>query len=259
MTNKIITKENIKKDFEKLAICVKNAKGQHRTVSAFASQCNLNSDDIANVINAKISSYPTISFLKSIASNSEGRVSLKELELACGYSNYANNDIEEIKNIHVERGWLCYADLGSQGVIDSEYGSRRMVLITQNNLGNVKSTTTLICPVTSRKSKSNMTTHVNITTNDCDIPQDSIVSCEQIKCISKRRLIRNNGIVQVVAICSPYLLQRVDVALMKANGTIGLHVTEKDAIEALELLNRGTTKSFEYGKSYNSSGQIVLT
>ena len=258
MTNKIITKENIRKDFEKLAICVKTAKGQHRTISAFASECNLSSNDIANVIDAKISSYPTILFLKSIANNSEGRISLKELELACGYSNYINNDMEEIKNIHIERGWFCYANLGD--VIDSEYGLRRLILITQNNIGNVRSTTTLICPVTSRRSNSSQPTHVAVNTNDCNIPQNSIICCEQIRCISKRRLIRNdNGIVQNIAVCPSHILQKVDVSIMKANGTIGLHVSEKDAIEALETLNKGKTKTFQYGNSYGSSGQMVWT
>jgi len=134
-----------------------------------------------------------------------------------------------------------------------------MVLIVQNNLGNLKSTTTKICPVTSRKSKSKMTTHVHITTKDCDIPQDSIISCEQERCISKRRLIRDDsGVVQKVAVCPPNILQMVDVALMKSNGTIGLHVSMEDAIEALDILN-GKTKTFEYGKSYNNGSEIIWT
>ena len=104
------SKENIKKDFEKLAICARTAKGSHRTINAFASQCHISSDAFANVLDAKINSYPEMKFLKAIADNSEGRVSLKELELACSYSNYANDDMEIIKGIYVERGWLCYAE-----------------------------------------------------------------------------------------------------------------------------------------------------
>lgn len=255
----MLSNENVKKNFDKLSTCVKNAKGQHRTINVFASQCRVSSDNLANVLNAKLNSYPEISFLKAIADNSEGRVTLKELELACGYSNYANDDMDEIKGIYIERGWLCYADLGSEGVIDSEYGSRRMVLIIQNNLGNQKSSTTKICPVTSRKSKSKMVTHVHITTDDCDIPQDSIISCEQERCISKRRLVRDaSGMVQKVAVCPPNILQMVDVALAKSNGTIGLHVSMEDAIEALELLNRGKTKTFEFGKNYNTGTQTSL-
>jgi len=99
------TQENIKKDFKKVANYVNLAKGR-RNVNSFAADMKTNSEYLTLVINAKIVSYPTMPYLKMIADNSEGRVSLKDLTLACGYSNYANNDMEQIKNVYVRRGFI---------------------------------------------------------------------------------------------------------------------------------------------------------
>ena len=111
------TEENIKKNFKKLAVYVRNAKGQYRTINGFAADLKTNADYLADIINARICSYPTITFLKLIANSSEGRVSFKDLTLACGYSNYINNDLEQIKNISIERGAIYYANFGMKALI----------------------------------------------------------------------------------------------------------------------------------------------
>lgn len=85
-----------------------------------------------------------------------------------------------MKNICL-RGEIYYANL--EGVIGSEQGGIRPVLIVQNNIGNTYSNTTIIVPITS-KNKSNLPTHINIQLNE-----PSVVLCEQIKTIDKKRLL----------------------------------------------------------------------
>ena len=250
-----IAEDNVKKDFKKLAGYVRHAKGQHRTINNFAADCRTDANYIQEVINAKIIDYPRIQFLKIISDNSEGRVSLKDLTLACGYSNYANDDMEQIKGIKIKRGDFYWADYGDK-CIDSEYGNRRMVLIIQNDVGNLRSSTTISLPMTSRISKAKLPTHVEATAKECNIPQDSIISCEQVRCISKRRLIQNNGVLQKIAECPTYIMQKVEVALGRAEGTIGLHVSEKDAIEALMNLNK-MSKINRYEKNYGVGRQVA--
>ena len=256
MLNKFITKgtkteENIKKDFKKLASYIIIAKG-HRTVNGFSADCQTNANYLADIINGRISAYPTIPFLKIISDCSEGRVTLKDLTLACGYSNYANNDMEQIKNITVRRGWFVYTDFGN--ILDSEYGGHRMSLIVQNDVGNLRSSTTIVLPVTSRRTKSKMPTHVDV---GAELQQESIICCEQVRCVSKRRLLQN-GIVQKIAEASPALMRKVEVALMKAEGTISPYANEDEVIEALYNLNKVKTFRQENNYSHNTMSQVAF-
>jgi len=249
MLNKFITKgtkteENIKKDFKKLANYIIIAKG-HRTVNGFSADCQTNANYLADIINGRISAYPTIPFLKIVSDNSEGRVTLKDLTMACGYSNYANNDMEQIKNITVRRGWFVYVDLGN--VMDSEYGNHRMSLVIQNDVGNLRSSTTIIIPVTSRRTKSKMPTHVDV---GAELQQESIICCEQVRCVSKRRLLQN-GTVQKIAEASAELMRHVEVALMRSEGTISPYANEDEVIEALYNLNK--PKVFRQENDYSHS------
>jgi mRNA interferase MazF len=245
--------ENQEKDFKKLAIYVAKAKG-YRTINGFAADCQTNADYLADVINSRINSYPTIKFLQLIADNSESRVSLKDLKLACGYSLYENNDMEQIKNIHVRRGWFCYANFGDN-CLDSEYGGYRMVLVIQNDVGNRHSSTTLVCPLTSRN-KVSQPTHV-LVGKDCGLQYDSIISTEQTRCITKRRLTQN-GIVQKVSECSQEIMRRVEIALLKAEGVISLHVNEEEAIALLVNLNKTQSYKYENNFNYRSRPQTVF-
>ena len=246
-----ITEENTKKDFKKLATYVTLAKGP-RTINGFAADCKTNADYLADIIHVKINSYPQVQFLKIISENSQGRVSLDDLKLSCGYSLYEHNDMEQIKNINVRRGWFCYVNLGQ--VLDSEYGGNRMCLVVQNDVGNHFSSTSIILPLTSRKSKVKLPTHVEVGIKNCGLPQDSIVSCEQIRCVSKRRLIQN-GIVQKVSECPPDVMLKVEVALLKAQGVIQLKMNEQEAIQ--HLMNMNTQKTYQYQNNYASAGQQV--
>lgn len=83
--------------------------------------------------------------------------------------------------IKCKRGQIYYADLSP--VIGSEQGGMRPVLIIQNDIGNQHSPTTIVAPITSAQTKHKIPTHI-----DCAVFKDSIILCEQIKCIDKRRL-----------------------------------------------------------------------
>ena len=84
----------------------------------------------------------------------------------------------------IKRGEVYYADL-SPGV-GSEQDGFRPVVIVQNNLGNRHSSTTIAVAITSRKTKSNIPTHVVIEPTDAMV--QSIILTEQIRTIDKSRL-----------------------------------------------------------------------
>lgn len=86
-----------------------------------------------------------------------------------------------MKTIAIKRGQIYYADLSP--VIGAEQGGMRPVLIIQNDIGNKHSPTTIIAPITSRLGKHPIPTHI-----ECKVLRDSIILCEQIRTIDKRRL-----------------------------------------------------------------------
>ena len=86
----------------------------------------------------------------------------------------------------VKRGEIYYADL--RGVVGSEQGGIRPVVILQNNIGNKYSPTTIVAIVTS-KAKKNLPTHVNLYKNDINgLDRDSMILLEQLKTIDKSRI-----------------------------------------------------------------------
>lgn len=249
------SEENVKKDFKKLAGYVNYAKG-HRSIGMFAADCRggISVEYLDMIIKAKITSYPEIATLKLIADNSEGRVSFKELMLACGYSNYANNDMEQIRNINVRRGWICYVNYADRG-LDSEVNGRRLALVIQNDKGNKFSSNTIVLAITSRN-KRNIPTHVHIG-RECGLKFESTICCELTDTVTKRRLISNNGVVEKIAECPPEIMKKVEIAYARAVGTIELHVDEQDAIETLKELNREKAKVYRYENNASLANQQV--
>lgn len=250
------SEENVKKDFKKLAGYVNYAKG-HRTIGMFVADCHggISVEYLEMIIKAKITSYPEIATLKLIADNSEGRVSFKELMLACGYSNYSKNDMEQIKNIRVRRGWICFANYADRAW-DSEVSGRRLVLVIQNDKGNLCSPNTIVLAMTSRK-KASMPTHVAIP-KKYGLQYDSIVCCELPDTLTKRRLISNKGVIEKIAECPPEIMMKVEVAFGRAVGSIPLNVSEEEAIGALNNLNN-KQKVYQYQNenNYNTRRQIA--
>ena len=89
------------------------------------------------------------------------------------------------------RGEIYLVDL-TVNTVGSEQGGIRPAVIVQNEAGNEHSTTTIICPLTS-KVKKNIPTHVDLRKEDCGILRDSTVLCEQVRAVSKERLKKKLG------------------------------------------------------------------
>ncbi len=99
--------------------------------------------------------------------------------------------VEQLEYIYPKRGEIYEADLGVGD--GSEQAGVRPVLIIQNNIGNHYSPTVICVPLTS-KMKKDMPTHYTVTKETYYfLTYDSIVLCEQIKTISKKRLSHKIG------------------------------------------------------------------
>ena len=85
----------------------------------------------------------------------------------------------------IKRGQIWYADLSP--VVGSEQGGYRPILIIQNDIGNKYSPTVIAAVVTTRKTKANLPTHIWLN-NECGLPKESMVECEQIRTLDKSRL-----------------------------------------------------------------------
>lgn len=88
--------------------------------------------------------------------------------------------------MEVLRGEIYLADLSP--VIGSEQGGVRPVLVVQNNIGNRFSPTVVVVALTSRLTKAQIPTHVEISGGEFGLSANSIILCEQIRTIDKRRL-----------------------------------------------------------------------
>ena len=87
--------------------------------------------------------------------------------------------------MEIKRGQIYYADLSP--VVGSEQGGLRPVLIIQNNIGNRYSPTIIAAIITTRKTKANLPTHIWLN-SECGLPKDSMVECEQVRTLDKKRL-----------------------------------------------------------------------
>lgn len=74
----------------------------------------------------------------------------------------------------------------------SEQNGIRPAIVVQNDAGNLFSSTTIVCPMTSQE-KGMEATHVALSPEDCGILKASVVLCEQIRVIDKSRIRRKVG------------------------------------------------------------------
>ena len=86
----------------------------------------------------------------------------------------------------VKRGDVYYADL--RPVIGSEQGGVRPVLIVQNDMGNKYSPTVICAAITSKLTKNNLPTHIQLDCSRYDIVKDSVILLEQLRTVDKKRL-----------------------------------------------------------------------
>jgi len=108
--------------------------------------------------------------------------------------------------MNIQRGEIYFADLGNSNV-GSEQSGTRPVLVIQNNIGNKFSPTIIVACITSKTFKNQIPTHVLVDKTNYGLDDDSLILCEQIKTIDKKRLL------QKVATLSIYDMARVDRAI----------------------------------------------
>lgn len=90
----------------------------------------------------------------------------------------------------VHRGEIYLIDLSN--CVGSEQSGIRPAVIVQNDVGNMHSPTTIVCPLTS-KTKTMSATHVELNPKDCGIIKESTVLCEQVRVIDKSRIKKKLG------------------------------------------------------------------
>jgi mRNA interferase MazF len=90
------------------------------------------------------------------------------------------------------KGDVVSVDL--EPIVDSETGKIRPCLIVQNNINNEHSSTTIIVVITGRdRFKKKYPTHVWIDKGEGGLTKDSVIQCEQIRTIDKRRITKKLG------------------------------------------------------------------
>lgn len=104
----------------------------------------------------------------------------------------------------IKRGEIYYADLSP--IKGSEQGGVRPCLIIQNDVGNKFSPCTIVAIITTRTTKAKLPTQLWLPTS-CGLPRNSMVECEQIRTIDKRRLGEKCGEVD------PQTMQKVNECL----------------------------------------------
>lgn len=115
----------------------------------------------------------------------------------------------------VKRGDLFFANLNP--VVGSEQGGLRPVLIIQNDIGNNYSPTTIIAAVTSRIKRAKLPTHVEIKKGRSPLDRDSVILCEQLRTIDKKRLAERIGRLD------EEIMEKVDAALGISLELLPLH------------------------------------
>lgn len=123
-----------------------------------------------------------------------------------------------VESMEITRGDIFIADLNP--VQGSEQGGIRPVLVIQNDRGNRFSPTVICAAMTSRVGKSDLPTHAWVSARDSGLKSDSLVLCEQIRTLEKRRLRARAG--------------RIDGMAMAPGGRVaavraGHHITGKRA------------------------------
>lgn len=98
----------------------------------------------------------------------------------------------EGSKIPIRYGDIIFVDLGNEAVGSEQRGIRPCVVI-QNDVGNQYSPTTIVAPVTARPKKL-LPTHVDLPkTMQNGLTKDSTALLEQIRCVSRDRIVRKVG------------------------------------------------------------------
>jgi mRNA interferase MazF len=93
--------------------------------------------------------------------------------------------------VNIARGDVVLCDLNP--VVGTEQAGIRPVIILQIDRANAVSPHTIIAPFTTRIRRALLPSHVLISSGVGGLTQDSVVLCEQIRVIDKRRIIQVLG------------------------------------------------------------------
>lgn len=97
----------------------------------------------------------------------------------------------------VKRGDVFYADLNRGTAGGSVQSGLRPVVIVQNDIGNAHSPTTIVVPLTSKKKKKYLPTHVWVEANqENGLRCDSVALLEQFQTIDKNDLMDRLGCIR---------------------------------------------------------------
>ena len=91
----------------------------------------------------------------------------------------------------VRRGDIFLVDLNP--IVGTEQAGIRPALVIQIDRANISSPHTIIIPFTTRIRETVLPSHVKIPAEVGGLTEDSILLCEQIRIIDKRRLVRRIG------------------------------------------------------------------
>ncbi|MBI1880609.1 MAG: type II toxin-antitoxin system PemK/MazF family toxin [Chloroflexi bacterium] len=107
--------------------------------------------------------------------------------------------------VTVSRGDVVLCDLNS--VVGTEQAGKRPVVVMQIDRANTVSPHTIIAPFTTKIRQALLPSHALVPAGQDGLGQDSVVLCEQIRVVDKRRIIKVLGHLD-----EPYL-KEIDEAL----------------------------------------------
>ena len=111
--------------------------------------------------------------------------------------------------MEIKRGQIYTCDMSP--VIGSEQCGFRPVVIVSNDIGNKHSPVVIVAPITSRVQKKKLPTQILIGT-ESGLKQLSMVECEQLRTLDKRRMIT------YVGSAPKWLMSAIDYAIKVALG-----------------------------------------
>ena len=107
--------------------------------------------------------------------------------------------------MNIKRMQVWYADMSP--VVGSEQGGCRAVVIVSNDIGNRYSPVVIAAPITSKIGKKRLPTQVSIEMRYGTIV-DSMIECEQIRTMDKRRLKK-----YLFEITEPQIIEEINKAI----------------------------------------------
>ena len=125
--------------------------------------------------------------------------------------------------MEVRRADIFLVDLNP--VVGTEEAGIRPALVVQIDKANAASPHTIIIPFTTRIREVKLPSHVSIRAGTGGLTEESVLLCEQIRVIDKRRLVRRTGNIEEED------LRKVGIALKVI---LGLEGTQPESSQALK-------------------------